>query len=210
MDPDFWRTRWAEGRIGWHQGAPSPHLVSHARVLEGAGRVLVPLCGKSVDLAWIAARPGGPSVVGVELVEEAARAFFEEQSIPVHRTHDGPFVRYEGSTIEIVVGDIFEITTAEIGRFEACFDRAAMVAMPPSMRGAYVAQLRSLLEPGARVLLVALEHDAPDGPPFSLREDEVRALYAGAKVTRLGAIETETSAALAARGAREVAYEIEI
>lgn len=213
MHPEFWRARWAEGRIGFHLGRPSPRLVEHAHVLGAARRVLVPLCGKSVDLAWLAAREPAPSVVGVELVEDAARAFFEEQSIPSHRTHDGPFVRYEGASIEIVVGDFFEVTSAEVGRFDACFDRAALIALPPEMRGAYVAHLRTLLEPGARTLLVTLEHDAPpDEPPFSVTEDEVRALWSGCAITPLGAADLTGGAPLSrgARTLRDAAYAIEM
>lgn len=204
MEPTYWQERWREGRIGWNQDAPNAHLTRHTDVLEGAKRVLVPLCGKSVDLAFLAS--GGASVVGVELVEEAARAFFEEQRIPAHRTQDGPLVRWEGATIEIVVGDFFDITSSEIGRFDACFDRAALVALPAETRVRYAAHLRTLLKPGARMLLVTFEHDAPpNDPPFSVPEREVRALYAGATIERLETLELAAAgSSLHARGARAV------
>lgn len=202
MDPEFWRARWAEGRIGWHRDSPNPQLVEHGRVLDGAQRVLVPLCGKSRDLAWIAARPDAPAVVGVELVEEAARVFFEENDLPSRRVEDEG-VRYRGDAVEIVVGDFFAVGADALGRFDACFDRAALVAMPSDQRPRYVAHLRSLLQPGARVLLVTFVHDAPpDSPPFSVPEDEVRALYEGCRV-RLLAQGVFASSSLAERGVRE-------
>ncbi len=203
MERPYWQERWREGRIGFHQERPNPHLVRHAGVLAGAARVLVPLCGKAVDLAYLA--EGGRSVLGVELVEDAARAFFDEQGIPAHRTQDGPLVRWEGSTIEIVVGDFFDLTSDDVGRSGACFDRAALVALPPEMRARYVPHLRSLLEPGARVLLVTFEHDAPPGdPPFSVPEREVRALYDGCAVERLDTVDLAEGSTLASRGARTV------
>ncbi len=213
MDPSFWQARWREGRIGFHRPDPNPHLVAHASVLPAGARVLVPLCGKSVDLGWLAAR--GHEVVGVELVESAALAFFNEARISPERRVDAPFVRYRGQGVEIVVGDFFD-TTAEAlgGRFGASFDRAAMIALPESMRERYVAHLQQLLEPKAAILLVTLETDDTAGPPFSVPEDEVRRRYGAATVTRLADVDAlEPGGNLAARGAtraRERVYRVEL
>ena len=55
MDADFWHARWQENRIGFH--LPQTHylLVRYWPVLQaGPGeRVLVPLCGKSLDMLWL-------------------------------------------------------------------------------------------------------------------------------------------------------------
>ena len=88
MEPDFWRARWSEGRIGFHEGAPNAHLRQNLDVLAGARRVLVPLCGKAEDLAFLAA--SGREVVGVELVEDAVRAFFAEHGLAPTVTREGP------------------------------------------------------------------------------------------------------------------------
>ena len=57
MDPDFWHQRWHEGRIGFHQETVTPMLERHWNAIGApAGcRVFAPLCGKSLDLAWLAA-----------------------------------------------------------------------------------------------------------------------------------------------------------
>ena len=55
MDRDFWLSTWHEGKIGFHLGTVNPQLLAHHQVLRGT-RVFVPLCGKSLDLAWLAAR----------------------------------------------------------------------------------------------------------------------------------------------------------
>ena len=51
-----WESRWREGRIGFHKTEVQPMLVRHAEVLLTGNpqRVFVPLCGKSVDLPWLA------------------------------------------------------------------------------------------------------------------------------------------------------------
>ena len=56
MQPDFWRSRWTAGQIGFHEGKPNQHLVKHVAALGKAKHVLVPLCGKAEDLAFLAAQ----------------------------------------------------------------------------------------------------------------------------------------------------------
>ena len=71
MEPDYWLERWKDGRTGFHQDQPTPLLAAHwdgLGVASGA-RVLVPLAGKSLDMAWLAGR--GHRVLGVELSQLA-------------------------------------------------------------------------------------------------------------------------------------------
>ena len=53
MDHDFWHERWASGRLGFHEPKPNPLLVSHfgALAVPAGGRVFLPLCGKTLDIA---------------------------------------------------------------------------------------------------------------------------------------------------------------
>src|SRR5204863_4627370 len=102
-----------------------------AALPERGERVLVPLCGKSKDLAWLQQR--GHAVVGVELSPIAAKAFFDEQALPFTVEPDGPFARHRGTTaaIEIFVGDFFAFDAARAGAVTGYYDRAALVALPP-------------------------------------------------------------------------------
>ncbi|WP_353195035.1 hypothetical protein [Pectobacterium brasiliense] len=58
MDTDFWLQRWRDGQTGFHQDEVMPLLQKHWPVLQlpKAARVLVPLCGKTLDMHPI--RPG--------------------------------------------------------------------------------------------------------------------------------------------------------
>ncbi|MBA3822180.1 MAG: thiopurine S-methyltransferase [Deltaproteobacteria bacterium] len=180
MNVAFWRARWQERRIGFHEGRPNTYLERHVGRLEGARRVLVPLCGKADDLAFLAAR--GHEVVGVELVETALQEFCEEHGLTPTRTeHDG-FVDYAAGSIRLYAGDMFATTRELLGPFDAIYDRAALVALPPELRVRYVAHLRALAAPGTRVLAITFEYPQAQaaGPPFSVEESELRTLYAGA------------------------------
>ena len=56
MDEQFWQARWAENQIGFHQRETNPYLERYwLRLQLPAGcKVLVPLCGKTLDMLWLA------------------------------------------------------------------------------------------------------------------------------------------------------------
>lgn len=173
MDPDFWRARWGERRIGFHEGQPNMLLQRHVGRLGQARRVLVPLCGKAVDLAWLAAQ--GHQVVGVELVEDAVRAFFAEQALtPQVHQRDG-FVVHTAGAVTVLAGDFFATSPALVGPVDALYDRAALIALPKPLRQRYVAQLGRLLPAGSPGLLITVEYDQTkmEGPPFSVTQGEL-------------------------------------
>src|SRR4051812_3920329 len=195
---DDWLGRWREGRTAFHEGRPNDLLVRHAARLAGRRRVLVPLCGKSEDLAFLAAR--GHDVIGVELAEPAVQAFFAEHDLAPSVARRGPFVAYEvgpgavpvnpgaAATAEptagadaLLAGDFFALTE-ELGPFDAVYDRAALIALPVELRAPYVARLRALVPAGAPAVVITLEYDqaAMTGPPYAVLEPELRTLYEGA------------------------------
>lgn len=181
MDIAFWASRWNEGRIGFHEGKANELLAAYAAKLGEGRNVLVPLCGKTEDMAYLAAR--GHHVVGIEAIEPAALAFYaEHQLTPTKRAGNGVTI-YEAAGITILAGDVFAATLEDVGSsfgpVDALYDRAALIALPPDVRPRYAKKCAELLSPGAKGLLVTLEY--PEGattpPPHSVPESEVRALY---------------------------------
>jgi thiopurine S-methyltransferase len=191
MEPDFWRERWRAGEIGFHRADVNAHLRAHrdALFVVPRPRVLVPLCGKSVDLAYLAAE--GADVVGVELVEDAAVAFFAERGWTPAVTRSAARASYAAHGVEIVAGDLFAEDAQSLGTFDAIWDRAALVALPPALRARYAPHLTALARPGARLLCVTFVFDGPPvGPPHSVPDDEVRAHFGDAfALTRLAALD---------------------
>jgi len=93
--------------------------------------------------------------------------------------------------INIIQADIFDVTPELVdgatfvtgGTFHLAYDRAAFTTMAPKARRAYAEKLASLLQPGGRILLVAVEydqskvpHDPRDAhlPPFSVSANDLR------------------------------------
>ncbi len=179
MEHQFWQEKWQANEIGFHQDAPHPLLQKHFPTLAPAkgGRVFVPLCGKSGDMMCL--QQQGFDVIGLELSEIAAQAFFEENHLQVTVSDAGDYKRFQSAHIEIICGDFFAVTRELLGDISAVFDRAALVALPPEMRVQYVGQMRHLLEPGVEGLLIVLEYeqDIISPPPFAVFQEEVNSLY---------------------------------
>lgn len=176
-----WESRWRERRIGFHKTEVQPILVRHAEVLlaENPNRVFVPLCGKSVDLPWLAERV--PEVVGNELIPEAVAAFFEEQGLEPSSQVVGALKRHQSGRITVFEGDFFDFTLEQSGTFPSIYDRAALIALPPQERPRYAARLLSLLAPGGVMLLITLHGPQPpeQGPPYCVAPEEVAVLFGG-------------------------------
>ena len=179
MDPDFWHQRWRDNRIGFHQGEINPHLVRYWQRLgvKPGGRVLVPLCGKSRDMAWLAE---SHPVLGVELSSKAAGDFYRESNLTVTPRHEDPFIVYQSGPVALLCGDFFDLQPAHTRGIAAVYDRAALIALPADMRPAYAARLGALLASGTPMLLITLAYEQAqmDGPPFSVEAAEVEALFA--------------------------------
>jgi thiopurine S-methyltransferase len=178
MDSQFWRERWARNQIGFHLPEVNPYLQRHwpRLALAQGAKVLVPLCGKSLDLVWLASQ--GHRVLGVELSEQAVEAFFSEQGLTPRISQRGVFKVYQTDVIEVWCGDFFALDADALRDCTALYDRAALIALPPLMRARYTEHLNVLLGAGCKGLLITLDYDQTQkaGPPFSVTEDEVKLL----------------------------------
>lgn len=180
MEAEFWLERWRDGRTHFHQERVTPLLQKYwpQLALPAGSTVLVPLCGKSLDMLWLAQQ--GHRVLGVELSEVAITQFFSEHQLTpvVHESAQGR--HHVAGNIELICGDIFALEDATLAACAGAYDRAALIALPPAMRARYVAGVYGRLPAQARSLLITLEYDQQkmDGPPFSVAGDEVLRLYA--------------------------------
>lgn len=167
--PEPWIERWREGRIGWHEPDGNRSLQKHWRAT--GRRVLVPMCGKSRDMLWLAMQ--GNEVVGIEVSDIAVRAFFDENGLEFAVDGDKALVyRAKDVPITIICGDYFAF---DAHGFDAHYDRGALVALPADERPAYAAHTNALLTSDALQLVITLEYEQElaDGPPWSVAAEEV-------------------------------------
>jgi thiopurine S-methyltransferase len=179
VDHQHWLDRWHENRIGFHEESVNRHLQTWFPRLapEPGGRVFLPLCGKALDIHWIAQQ--GYEVIGVELSQIAIEAFFEENSIRFVRSESGRFARYESPGICLLQGDFFDLRDHHLQGCALVYDRAALIALEQDDRAQYYDHMRSIVPADCNMLLITLQYDQAEmrGPPFSVPTDEVMQRY---------------------------------
>ncbi|MCB1667444.1 MAG: thiopurine S-methyltransferase [Porticoccaceae bacterium] len=178
MEPDFWHERWKTNDIGFHEGEANWLLVKYfdRLALPQDARIFLPLCGKTRDIAWLLGK--GYRVVGVELSQTAVEQLFAELGVKPIVSRLTEMVLYRWENLEVFVGDFFRLTKLKLGDVDAVFDRAALVALPKSLRDRYTDHMIAITS-GASQLLISFDYDQSimDGPPFSVTGQEIKAHY---------------------------------
>lgn len=156
-DNALWEQCWRDRNIEFHQKTVNQLLIRywHSLNLAAGSRIFVPLCGKSLDLLWLAQQ--GCEVIGVELSPIAVRAFFRENGLMPMRRQVGRLTEWSSGPIRIFCGDIFALTAADLGPISAVYDRAALTALPEAVRVTYVAHLHALIPETCPIFLLTAE-----------------------------------------------------
>lgn len=181
MQAEFWLNCWQKNQLGWQLEQPHPLLLQAPADWLDSRPVFVPLCGKSPDMLWLSQ---SADVVGAELSAIACQDFFTENQLPFDQSGGGEFSLFSSPGVKIWQGDFFALQPQQLSNCQRIYDRAALIALPESMRKDYVRKLRELL-PAADMLLLSLEYPIIEraGPPFSVSANEIAALFDFATVT---------------------------
>jgi len=123
-----WESRWQEGRIGFHLPEVNSYLLRYSDKLltQNLESVFVPLCGKTLDLTWLAGRT--KKVVGIELVHKAVKDFFKENKLTHSIQQSGKLNLFSSDTIVLFQGDFFDLNKEQTASFDAIYDRGSIVA----------------------------------------------------------------------------------
>lgn len=188
-DNALWQQCWRDKQTDFHQTTVNGQLVRLWPLLDlpAGARVFVPLCGKSLDLTWLARQ--GHTVIGVELSPIAVRAYFKEQALEPKRQQVGRLTRWYNGPISILCGDFFELRAQDLGEVAASFDRAALTALPEDLRPAYVRHLEKVLSPGCKTLLLTTEEPEEGETPDPTPGAEIVQLYGARQHIRLTEVE---------------------
>ena len=180
MDRNFWHERWQKKETGFHQPAVNDLLQLYwPRLgLKAGSEVFVPLCGRSLDMVWLAEQ--GHRVIGAELSQIAIDGFFAERGLTPGVTTRAGFTIKSAGAYELWCGDFFDLPPSAIAGVAGVYDRASLIAFPAPTQGRYAAKLKELAPAQAPLLLVTLDYDQKQmaGPPFSTPPDRVRDLFA--------------------------------
>jgi thiopurine S-methyltransferase len=178
MDESFWFQRWETNNIAFHQSEANPLLIEYFKslALPKGSRVFLPLCGKTLDIAWLLSK--GYRVAGAELSELAIEQLFIELGVAPQILEVGQVKHYSATNIDVFVGNIFYLSDKMIGPVDAIYDRAALVALPEEMRHRYTEHLMEITAKAPQ-LLICFEYDQAlmEGPPFSISSEEINQLY---------------------------------
>ncbi|MGK0273068.1 MAG: thiopurine S-methyltransferase [Cocleimonas sp.] len=178
MKASFWHQRWKLGEIAFHEQEANHLLVHHLGKLNlvKGSRIFLPLCGKTTDIAYLMSH--GYCVTGVELSEIAIQELFHNLEIIPTISVINQLKYYHAEGIDIFVGDFFDLNENILGKTDAIYDRATLVALPFEMRKSYTQHLTKITNNAAQ-LLICFEYNQAimDGPPFSISPDEIRQHY---------------------------------
>ena len=109
MNKEYWHQKWQSQDIGFNQVQPNKLMMRYFSLLKLTlgSRIFVPLCGKSIDMLWLANQ--GYRVVGVECSPLACDTFFKENKIPVTKRPMEDFILYSSDDITIFCGDFIRL-----------------------------------------------------------------------------------------------------
>lgn len=173
MEKEFWLTAWNEGRTRFHRDAFNSNLVKFlpSFKINANSEVLVPLCGKTLDLIYLS--NAGHKVTGVEFSEIAAKSFFEENKLDYTIDISEKFKIFKSGNITILNGSLFDLDKNL--KFDFVYDRASIVALPLELREKYYTNISNHLNKNAKILMITLDYqqDLIQGPPFSVSDSEI-------------------------------------
>lgn len=176
MEAKFWFDSWDKGGFytSFHRCDIHPFVLTYFTPSELRGKtVLVPLCGKSLDMVYLAAF--ADKVIGVELVEKAIIEFFEENKLSYHQPDEDTYV---AGNITLLRKDFMALTPEDLGPIDWVYDRASLVALPLDMRQEYLRAIDRLTDVGTQSLVITLEYfPLINSAPFSITAQEMDDYY---------------------------------
>jgi SAM-dependent methyltransferase len=151
--------------VPWARQEPSPLLVrwldEHRRQGHGA-RAMVVGCGLGDDAIELAAR--GFAVTAFDVADSAIALCRE---------------RWPTAAVDWQVRELFDLPAAWRQAFDLVVEHRTIQSLPPDWQARGMAAIADLVGPGATLLVIADLRPAgtlPEGPPWRLRPEELRAL----------------------------------
>lgn len=145
--------------------------------LKGDDTILVPLCGKSMDIQWLLNK--GFKVIGVEVSEKAITELRNTLDLNFTKHTKGQFKIYKSDNLQLWLGDFLKMQPSFLPELDAIYDKAALIALPPEKRKIYAKSIKNLCSSTTHILLNCFEYpqESMSGPPFAVFKEELESLY---------------------------------
>lgn len=182
MTNQDWLDEWEKSEQ-WEHSVVDQFLIKYINKLTEGNKqsnILVPLCGTSVDLKWLAEQ--GYKVVGVELSPVALKKFLTDHQLEhkVTTTNNGATIyeAFEGN-LKLVVSDFFLFSKDAFGTFDCIWDLNAFDPINKGDKQRYADQCHSLLKPNGHILLGNYIFDDHFCGELPVTMDTLQMIYGG-------------------------------
>jgi thiopurine S-methyltransferase len=178
MEKEYWLNKWLSEDIAFHEQNINPDLIAYVNTLNlhRGDNILVPLCGKTKDMLWLANE--GLHIIGVELSPIACNDFFAEIHVTPQIIEQPKFIRYKYNNIELLCGDFFDLASTDLPTIHAVYDCKALIALPQEVRKKYVEHVVRCSSSKIKILLLTRETNCQiTPPPYPIDNTEVSLLY---------------------------------
>ncbi|XP_069469690.1 thiopurine S-methyltransferase isoform X2 [Ambystoma mexicanum] len=184
VEEEEWKKKWEQKKIGFHKEQVHSLLRAHLDALlnnRKGLRIFFPLCGKAVDMKWLADM--GHTITGVDVSEIGLKDFFAEQKLSyveeaVPEITGAKVFKSASGNISLYCCSIYDFTRIP-AKYDGIWDRGSLVAINPCDRERYAKAMLSLMEQNCCYLLVSVSYnpDLIEGPPFYVPNSVVEKLY---------------------------------
>lgn len=179
MELSYWQSRWQKGNTGWHMDTVYPllpQLWDHLGMSSNA-QVLVPLCGKSLDLLWLTEHCD--TVTGVDISPKALQHVMRQHHESFNKDTSHGFTIYRSDSLVLWEGDFTKLPADQIPAQDLIYDKASIIALPPKKRQNHAKKMIELCNHNTQILIQTFEYDQSEmsGPPFSVEEQELERLF---------------------------------
>ncbi|MBO9561797.1 MAG: methyltransferase [Niastella sp.] len=162
LDATYWNDRYQQHQTGWDVGQVSTPLKEYIDQLTNKDiAILIPGCGNSYEAEYLL-QQGFNNITLIDISPLLTQQLTEK------------FSAYVGNQLRIITGDFF----VPEGQYDLILEQTFFCALEPSLRGAYVSKMHSLLKPGGKLAGVLFDRAFEGGPPFGGSQEEYKELFA--------------------------------
>ncbi|WP_417492243.1 methyltransferase domain-containing protein [Maricaulis sp.] len=157
-----WENRFAADDTPWERQELHPGMLAWMRAgeLEPGNRVIIPGCGRSPELAFLAGC--GLDVTGADLSPTALA--FQRQALDA-----------AGLDATLLEGDVLAHRPDK--PYDRVYEQTFLCAIPPRLRVDYERAMYDWLKPGGHFLALFMQKDVRGGPPFGCALDAMHDLF---------------------------------